>query len=130
NSMATFTKVGNKWRAQIRKVGLKSTAKTFPTKAAAMRWAMEIEDAGGGPSKLTVAEVIEKYRELKADAGRPVGKTSNTHYMLNYLASAKYELGPKRVSALGTDDLVAYCKVRLTTIENSPAGMEISLLGT
>jgi len=128
--MATYTKVGNKWRAQIRKVGMKSTAKTFLTKAAAVRWAVETEDAGGGPSKLTVAEVIEKYRELKADSGRPIGKTSNTHYMLNYLASNKYGLGAKRMSQLGTDDLVDYCKIRLTTVENSTTGMEISLLGT
>jgi len=128
--MATYTQVGKKWRAQIRKTGMKSISKTFPTKAQAVRWVATTEAAGGGPSKHTVAEVIKKYRELKEDSGRPIGKTSNTHYMLNYLASEQYALGPKRISTLGTADLVEYCQTRLKTVERSTTGMEISLLGT
>lgn len=128
--MATYTKIGSNWRAQIRKVGRKSTSKTFPTKAAAIRWATEMESSKGVPTKLTVAEIIKEYRKLKADSGKPIKKTSNTHYMLNYLASDEYGLGSVRIEQLDTDHLVKYCQTRLQTIQPGTVNMEITQLGT
>lgn len=128
--MATFTKIGTRWRAQIRKAGRKSTSKTFATKAAAIKWAAEIENSTARPTKLTVAELIKEYREQKEASGKPIGKTSNVHYMLNYLASDDYGLGPVRVEALATDHLVKYCQTRLKTVQPGTTNMEITQLGT
>lgn len=128
--MASIIKIGSRWRAQIRKAGQKSTSKTFATKAEALRWAAEMENSTATATKLTVAELIQKYREQKDAAGKPIGKTSNTHYMLNNLASDEFGLGPVKVQALSTDHLVKYCQVRLKTIQPATANMEITQLGT
>lgn len=128
--MATFTKVGTRWRAQIRKAGQKSTSKTFTTKAAAIKWASEIENSTAVATRLTVAELIEKYREQKEQSKKPIGKKTNTHYMLKNLASDDYGLGPVKVEALSTEHLVKYCQIRLKTVQPSTANMEITQLGT
>ena len=67
--MAYFEKRANGWRAQIRRKGWKNIAKTFRTKAAAERWAREVEqemDIGTwaeadieAPS--TLGELLERY---------------------------------------------------------------------
>lgn len=67
--MATFDKRGEKWRAQIRRPGFKAQCKSFTTKAAAMKWARDIEtlqDKGGEPDtaelrKTTVADVLKQF---------------------------------------------------------------------
>lgn len=128
--MATFTKIGKRWRAQIRKAGQKSTSKTFATKAEAVKWAAEIENSTATSTRMTVAELIQKYRDQKEEAKQPIGRTSNTHYMLKYLASDDYGLGQVRVESLSTEHLVKYCQVRLRTVQPSTANMEISQLGT
>jgi Integrase len=128
--MASIIKIGSRWRAQVRKAGQKSTSKTFATKAEAVRWATEIENSSAVTTKLTVAQLIEKYRQQKEAAGKPIGKTSNTHYMLNNLASDEFGLGPVRVENLQTDHLVKYCERRLKTITPATANMEITQLGT
>lgn len=129
--MATFSKRGNAWRAQIRKAGRKPISKTFPTLAKAKVWATDIEaqlDSGRPirPSgKHSVSKLIEAYRDLR-DASRPVLDTSNEHYMLNHLEAF---LGDKTV--LVPQDLVDFAKWR----KKEGAGpytinMEISKLGT
>lgn len=128
--MASIIKIGSRWRAQIRKAGQKSTSKTFATKAEAARWAAEMENSSAIATKLTVAELIQKYREQKASAGKPIGKTSNTHYMLNNLASDQFGLGPVRVENLQTEHMVKYCQLRLKTVSPGTANMEITQLGT
>jgi len=128
--MATFTKIGSRWRAQIRKAGQKSTSKTFATKAEAIRWAAEIENSSAVATKLTVAQLIEKYRQQKEAAGKLIGKTSNIHYMLKNLASDDFGLGPVRVEVLQTEHLVKYCQARLRTVLPGTANMEITQLGT
>lgn len=128
--MASIIKIGSRWRAQVRKAGQKSTSKTFATKAEAVRWAAEIENSTAVATKLTVAQLIEKYREQKEESGKPISKTSNMHYMLKYLASDEYGLGPVRVEALQTEHLVKYCQVRLKTVLPGTANMEITQLGT
>lgn len=128
--MATYTKIGSRWRAQVRKAGQKSTSKTFTTKAEAVRWAAEVENSTAVATRLTVAELIAEYRKQKTASGAPIGKTSNTHYMLNNLANDEYGLGPVRVESLQTDHLVKYCQRRLKTVSPGTANMEITQLGT
>lgn len=131
--MASVIRVGEKWRAQVRRTGHAPQCKTFRTKALADAWAREIEaaiDAGqtpAQPGQLLLAEVIDEYRNLR-DKSRPISDSSNEHYMLRHLRDG---LGHLRAGALTPQDLATYCKVR----KEDGAGpytcnMEISKLGT
>lgn len=128
--MASIIKIGNSWRAQIRKAGRKSISKTFPTKAQAIRWGYEMEGGAKAQSRLTVAEVIASYREQRELSGRPISKRTNTHHMLENLSNDEFGLGQLRVEKLETDDLIQYCRRRLRTIQPSTANMEMTQLGT
>jgi integrase len=56
--MATFDQRPNgKWRAQIRRTGYAAKARTFPTKAAAEKWAREIETQLDKGIEIDVAEL-------------------------------------------------------------------------
>lgn len=131
--MASVIKVGDKWRAQVRRKGHAAQCRTFRVKAQAEAWAREIEaaiDAGGVPApstRMLLAGVIQAYRDLR-DRSRPISDSSNEHYMLRHLAD---DLGHLSVSALTPQYLVDYCKLR----RQQGAGpytcnMEVSKLGT
>ncbi len=131
--MASYTKRGTRWRAQVRRAGHAPIVKTFPSKAAAKEWAEGIEgqiDEGAAPERPTggtVADIIAAYRKLR-DVARPILDTSNEHYVLKHLAEG---LGEKKAAGLTVDDLIAWCKKR----RDEGAGpytinMEISKLGT
>lgn len=135
--MASIIAVGLKWRAQIRRRGSPVYVKTFGTKAAAERWARQIEadiDHGRVPTPtavagrvLLLAEVIQTYRDLR-DRSRPISDSSTEHYMLNHLADG---LGNIAAARLTPQDLVGYCSAR----KEAGAGpytcnMEIGKLGT
>lgn len=100
------------WRALVRRAGRKSICKTWPTKAAAERWARGIEvelDAGGEVQEaITVGSLVQAYRRLR-EASRPVADTSTAHYTLKTLERV---LGERDVRRLTTEDLVAYCHER------------------
>lgn len=130
--MASILRLDGKWRAQIRRKGAKSIAKTFPTKAAAEAWATKIEAqlAQGAPpegTKHTVGDLVEAYRALRAKA-RPILDTSNEHYMLNHITEG---LGGVEAGRLCIDDLLGWCQMRA----DEGAGpytinMELGKLGT
>lgn len=135
--MASIIKVGEKWRALIRRKGHPTLCKTFRVKAQAEAWARQIEvdiDRGQAPTPKTVIgralllrDVLDTYRELR-DRSRPIADTSNEHYMLKNLAAG---LGERDVMSLTPHDLVAYCQMR----KDEGAGpytcnMEVSKLGT
>lgn len=79
--MASILKIGNAWRAQVRRKGHKSVAETFSTKAQATQWARKIEaemDAkrfkdARGLTNLTLKQLISRYTE-EIGAERPFGK--------------------------------------------------------
>jgi integrase len=131
--MASITKIGDSWRALIRRKGHKTLCKTFKVKAKAEAWALQREaEIGRGeivaePGVLRLGEVIQAYRELR-DQSRPISDTANEHYMLKRLVEG---LGDKRAGALTPQDLVDYSQMR----KEEGAGpytinMEISKLGT
>lgn len=74
--MASIIKIGEKWRAQVRRKGHPVQTKTFSTKALAQAWARSLEgdveklSAGMLPRgpEWTVGKIVEKYEE-------EVGKT-------------------------------------------------------
>lgn len=131
--MASILKIGDKWRALIRRKGHKPQCKTFPVKAQAEAWARKIEadmDRGSvqaDPGSYTVDDVIRAYRDLR-DAGRPISDASNEHYMLKRISEG---LGSMLAGSLRPQTLADYCKAR----KEEGAGpytvnMEISRLGT
>lgn len=79
--MASVLKIGDTWRAQVRRKGHKSISETFPTKAQAVAWARKIEaemDARRfndtrGLANLTLKELIDWYIE-EIGSAQPFGK--------------------------------------------------------
>lgn len=130
--MASIIKIGDRWRALVRRKGHKPQCKTFGSKAAADRWAKSVEDgidAGTAPAygMITMAEVFKAYRKLREES-RPIADTSNEHYMLKALDRG---LGQYRVAELTPQHLVAYAGMR----KDEGAGpytinMDVSKLGT
>lgn len=81
--MATISRRGKTWQAKVRRQGYPVQSGTFATKAAAERWAREIEskvDRGtlsptdGDARRITLAEALDRYRDevsaLKRGANR------------------------------------------------------------
>lgn len=134
--MASITQVGNRWRAQVRRVGHKSIARTFDTRREAEAWSRRIE-AGIDDARtsrptageeMLLADVIAEYRRMRLELGRPIDQTTNTHYMLDHLAE---DLGAERVRDLVPARLVRWANMR----KEQGAGpytvnMELSCLGT
>lgn len=131
--MASVIKIGQRWRAQIRRVGVKPITETFSTKSEAQAWARKIEakiDAGDytASSSATLAQVIVEYRKLRESGGREVLDTSNEHYQLDRLARW---LGKMRVEALEVEHLVEFARARRAEGAGPyTVNMDISKLGT
>lgn len=135
--MASITKIGEKWRALVRRKGHPSYCKTFRVRAQAEAWARQLEadiDRGKAPAPaavlgrtLLVADVVRTYRELR-DQSRPISDSSNEHYMLRRLAEG---LGERDATTLTPHDLVGYCRARADEGAGPyTCNMEISKLGT
>lgn len=132
--MASIIAVKGKWRAQVRRKGQPVYTRTFDTKAAAERWARQLEadmDRGNQPAPgkkvLLVSELIAAYRKLREQA-RPISDSSTEHYTLLHL---ERHLGKRDAQRLTPQDLVGYCGAR----KDEGAGaytcnMDISKLGT
>jgi integrase len=123
-----------RWRAQVRRKGHPAKCKTFKTKAQAEAWVRQTEadiDRGLTPaevSRVTVAQVIQAYRNLRADA-RPISDESTEHYTLKKLEAG---LGDKAAAMLTPDDLKSYAVMRRDEDGAGPytINMDISKLGT
>lgn len=135
--MASITKRGERWRAEVRRKGYRSLCKTFGTKAAAEKWARGVEAqmddgkivaelAPGGDT--TVGKIIHAYRALR-ESSRPIADTSNEHYQLKRLVDY---LGDETVHALTPARLTAFCIQRRDEDGAGPytCNMDLSKLGT
>jgi integrase len=141
--VASIIEVKGKWRAQVRRRGVQSYTRTFTTKAAAERWARQLEAdidrqrdgsmpagpvAGAASGRVVlVADLIQAYRDLR-DQARPISDASTEHYTLKHLA---HHLGARDALRLTAQDLVGYCSAR----RDDGAGpytcnMDIGKLGT
>ncbi|QPS78583.1 site-specific integrase [Delftia tsuruhatensis] len=136
--MASITKIGNRWRALVRRKGHPSYCKTFGVKAHAEAWARRIEseiDGGTSPRaesvfgrKLTVAAVIDTYVEMREQSGRPVHDSASEFYQL---AGLKRLLGTYDAGTLSVDAIVGFCRVRAEEGAGPyTINMDVSKLGT
>jgi integrase len=132
--MASIIQVGDRWRAQVRRAGRKSTSRTFDTKREAEQWARRVEHGLDEQTKdlatadITVKELVEEFRRARVNIGRPVAETSNTHYMLAHLVE---DLGPERLRDLTPKRLAEWAAQRAKDGAGGyTVNMELSQLGT
>lgn len=132
--MASILQVGDRWRAQVRPPGRKSISKTFATKKDAERWARQIETELDGQKKvvasaeLTVSKLVDEYRRVRDELGRPIDPTTNTHYMLQHLHE---DLGSERLTDLTPQRMVKWARERKAQGAGGyTINMELSQLGT
>ena len=87
--MASFSKRGNYWRAQVRNKGQEGSSRTFDTKAEAQVWARSIENAmdrgifidNSEAQRTTLLEAIERYeKETIARKGYPGQELQRTKH--------------------------------------------------
>ena len=132
--MASIIPINGRWRAQVRRKGHKAVAKTFDSRREAEAWARRLEAAideqrpGLLAEAMTVDTLVQQYRRMRGELGRPVLPESNGHYMLAHLAE---DLGELRVAELTPQRLAQWAKTRA---EQGAGGytvnMELSALGT
>lgn len=133
-SLASFTKIGDRWRALVRRKGHRPVSRYCATRKDAEQWARGVEadiDAGRAVAvteAITVGHLIREFRRLRVDLGRPVAPESNIHYMLEHLAE---DLGAERIVDLTPHRLAMWARFRR---EQGAGGytvnMELSQLGT
>ncbi len=111
--MASIIKVGNRWRAQIRKKGHASISENFPTKTLAQKWAVATEAAINAGQytdsrqleTATLAGLIARYREEMGD--HEFGKNKNA-----VLKSLSSSLGHLTLDQITDDRLIKYVRDR------------------
>lgn len=109
--MATFTKRGTRWRAQVRRNGQSALSKTFASRADAAAWARDVEhkiDRGQTieqSRKWTFAEILAAYREHVA----PKGMSRSKFQALDKIDKL---LGRRRLVELKTITFIEFCKTR------------------
>jgi integrase len=128
--MATFTKRGARWRAQVRRIGESPLSKTFANRSDAAAWARDVEhkiDRGqtiDPGRKFKFSEVAAAYRENLSSKG--MGRTKS-----QALGKIEKLLGHRRLIELKTLTFVDFCKTR----EEEGAGpatilQDLSYVGT
>lgn len=124
--MASITRSGANWRAQVRIAGARPLSKNFPTRQEAARWAREQEgviarSASPDPSRVTIADVIDAYRSASV-ASIPVNRAAV------YVALHR-TIGHVRVSALAPPLLIDHAVKRSRAGAGPPTVlMELNLL--
>jgi integrase len=123
--MATISKHGTKWKAQIRRRGLGCATRSFIKKSDAEKWARETEAAmergefeatpeaaTSDPKQVTLGELVERYRDEKANQKK--GSRSET-YILN--AFLKHSMAKKTLLDVKAMDWNRYRDERLKEIK-------------
>lgn len=129
--MATFRKRGNRWQAQVRRLGTFESA-TFDTKAAAAKWARRIESEVDQGTALgrervtgTVGELLASY-EIEARKVRPIGRSK-----LGVLKQLREGLGAVPLRTLNADVILRHCRDRRAKGAGPVTiSLDLSLLGT
>lgn len=122
--MASIIKVGNKWRAQVRRAGHKAITLSFDSKATAEKWARKIEqeiDADryhDGRTTITFAKLAHRYREeIKR------GRTAD-----NVIDHLDRHFGALTLDKITQEKIIEYVNER--GYGPATATVELSILGT
>ncbi len=130
--MATFTKRGNRWKAQIRRIGFPSITKTFDLKSDAQAWARDKEraiDRAELPfnvsdlKQTTVGDLLKRYRDTITPAKR--AKETEGYMIKTMLA---HPLSFVSLNRLSPTDIAQYRDDRLKQVSSSTVLRELVLL--
>lgn len=109
--MASIIKVGDRWRAQVRRKGYPTQTQTFSTKLLAERWARQAEaeiEAGraGVPSasKITMKDLLDRYQR-EVGAIKPFGRNKS-----DVLRKIDEWMGDEVAATLTTERLMRYIR--------------------
>lgn len=112
--MASVIKIGDQWRAQVRRKGFPAETRTFPTKGQATAWAATTEANMMALkhqdvriiSKMTVADLIDRYTK-EIGAVKAFGKNKAA-----VLAALRVQLGDVRLPELTIERLTQHVQAR------------------
>lgn len=128
--MATITKRGERYQARIRRTGYPEQSDTFRTKAAAERWARDIEakmDAGAfhapapADRRMTLAQAVDKYRKEVT-----VRKRGEVQEGRRLDAWAAHPLAARPLERITTADVTAHVQARMAA-KKSPNTVRLEL---
>lgn len=131
-NMATITKRGTSWFAQIRRKGFAARYKSFATKGEAQTWARQQEaliDSGEGVSgiaphrKLTLSELLSRYMDEVSPRKR--GAASEIARLKKMQRSPMCQLG---VQGLTPAAVAAYREQRLSSAKPGTVRRELATL--
>lgn len=128
--MATITKRGGRWRAQVRRRGLAPLSATFETKARAQAWATQQEAeilAGrrGEYPKKSLAEALDKYLEEES-----IKRAGYRWEKIRIGAFKRATMASKPLNALTEADLAGWRNERLKAVSGATVRREMALLGS
>jgi integrase len=112
--MASIIKIGDKWRAQVRRKGFPAETQTFTTKGRATAWAVKIEadmDAKKHQdtrliASMTLGDLIDRYTD-EIGKIKPFGRNK-----ADVLKSLKERIGKTLLPALNVELLTKYVQAR------------------
>jgi integrase len=128
--VAYIRKRGNKWRAEVQRLGAARVSKSFDTKAAATAWALREEaaiqagNAGQWPRR-TLSEAMERYEDTVSPTKRGAAFESKrfAHLKREYPA-----LCAKVLHEITAADLAAWRDARLAQVAPASVLRDINLL--
>ena len=127
--MATIKQRGKSWQVQVAKLGVRRSA-TFPTKAKAERWAIEIESQilsnkiGAVSNSVTLYDVIDKYIAAEAPSKRNPDEYEKD---LRYLQKSLPFVG-NSISKITTEMVALHRDNRVQNVTGSTVRRELSVL--
>jgi integrase len=130
--MATFTKRGNRWKAQIRRAGFPSLSKSFLSKSDAEKWARDNErsiDRGELPlnhnelKATTLRDLLTRYLEQITPTKR--GSNSEAYRLQTMLAHPIAALSLKNLSPAA---VASYRDDRLQKVSSGSVRRELAIL--
>lgn len=130
--MASILKIGEKWRAQVRRKGHPPLTRTFDKRKHAEDWARSIEEgmrAGKFADErkladITIPKLIEKYEE-EVGKHKPLGRSK-----LGALKFLKVGLADKTLASLDAHAVIDYAKNRRASGAGGVTiGLEMTYLG-
>lgn len=127
--MATFRKRNDKWQARVQRAGQSSIAKTFNTKADAIKWARNVEsqlDLGILAPKQTMPRmmsVLARYLEEVTPTKKGVKQERNRIRQLQ-----KSKLADMQLDKITSEVMAQYRDTRLKTVSANTVRIELALI--
>lgn len=118
--VATIRRVGSKWRAEVRKKGVRES-KYFDSKMRARAWAEAVEARAGGPETLGMA--FERY----ADTVSPEKKGARWE-QIRLAKLGRYEIASKQIAMITAVDLAEWRDLRLREVSAASVRRELGLI--